>query len=398
MLNKMRAMKNTFWILLLFIFACNAPQTEETAWPEDVDGKKELLQKKNTDLSALQAEIKKLKDEIAELNPNQAVLDKLVTTINLKRSDFTRFVEIQGNVESKESVMASSEVGGRIIRLNAEEGRPIRRGQLVAKIDLESIDKQIAEIKTSLDLANDLYNRQKRLWDQNIGSEVQFLQAKNNKERLEKSLETLAFQQTKANVYAPISGVVNMIFAEQGEMAGPGAPIIEILDTRKIKVVAAVPETYLKAIKKGANVKVKFPALDLEKEAKISMISNTINPANRTFKIEVNMVNNNGLLKPNLLAIMMVSDFSQNDVVTVPVEVVQQEINGNDYVMIAQPDNDGWQAQKVYVQTGESYEGNVIITEGLKGDEKLIMEGSRGLVDLEPIRVNELSEVQATNE
>ena len=221
-------------------------------WPQDLKGKKQLLSTKKSDLKALEAEIAQLKQEIAELDTTQRIITrKLVSTQIIGKKDFNRFVEIQGAVEASDVLMASSETGGRIVKLNVKEGQSVSKEQLIAKLDMESVNKQIAELETSLVLAKDVYTRQKRLWDQNIGSEMQYLQAKNNKEQLEKSLETIRYQLTKANVYAPISGVVDQVFSESGEVVAPGAPIVQILNMNRIKVVASVPEKIPRCCPKG---------------------------------------------------------------------------------------------------------------------------------------------------
>lgn len=313
----------------------------------------------------------------------------MVTAQKVERKTFERFVDIQSNVESDDIVIASSETGGRLISVSVEEGAIVRKGQLIAKVDMESVNKQIDELNKSLELAADVYERQKRLWDQNIGSEMQYLQAKNSKERIEKTLETTKFQLTKANVYAPISGTVDMVFLKAGEMAAPGAPIAQIISIGSVKVVADVPEKYLKAIKRGELVTIKFPALDMETKAKVSLIGSTINPANRTFKVEVKVPNPKGLLKPNLLAGMLINDFIQKDVVVVPLELVQQEVSGRSYVYIKGENEEGAHAKKVIVETGESYEGEIIILSGLEGGEEIIVSGARGLAKDELIKIIE---------
>lgn len=379
--------------LLVFLAACGMPE----AAPKDLAGKKKLLKEKKTALKALTAEIDQLKEEIVELDTSKVVKSRRLVIIGkTERRDFNRFVEIQAAVESGDAVMASSETGGRIIQLNVDEGKPVRKGQLIAKLDMESIDKQIAEVETTKILAEQVYTRQAKLWSQNIGSEIQYLQAKNNKERLEKSLESLRFQLTKANVYAPISGVVDKVYAESGEMAGPGTPIVEIINTRQVKVVANVPERYLPIMKRGQLVDVKFPAINEERKAKISMIGNSINPANRTFEAEVELSNPKGVLKPNLLSLMVVNDFSAKDVVVIPLDLVQQEVSGKNYVFIRAEGPDGSMAKKVYVETGESVEGDIIITEGLKGEEEIILDGARGLAENELIEVK-VAEPTASN-
>ncbi|MEM9916751.1 MAG: efflux RND transporter periplasmic adaptor subunit [Bacteroidota bacterium] len=374
----------TFFAIAFLLAACSAPQAE----PTDLAGMKKSLREKRAELKELEAAIGKLQKDIAKLDTTKKEeVRQLVTTTAVDKRNFSRFVEIQSNVQTVDAVMASSETGGRILKLNVDEGSYVKKGQLIARVDLESIDKQIEEVKKSKELAVQLYDRQKRLWDQNIGSEVQYLQAKNNVERLDKSLESLDHQLTKANVYAPISGVVNMVMIESGETAPPGGPIVEIINTSRVKVVADVPERYLRAVRKGERVKVSFPAIEEEKEARVSMIGRTIDPANRTFAVEVELSNPKGLLKPNLLAIMFINDFSEDNAVTVPVEVVQQDVSGRDFVFVAEKGTAGLFAKKVFIEVGESYEGEVIIKDGLQGGESLIVDGARGLSDREPIKI-----------
>lgn len=364
--------------------ACGNP-TSTDSWPENLEGKKAMLKTKRSDLRNLEKEVAQLEKEIEALEPETAART-LVTTMPVARKEFRHFIEIQGNVQSDDYAAATSEVPGRILSIPVKEGQQVKKGQLIATLDVEGVKKQMAELEKSLELAVDVYERQKRLWDQNIGSEIQYLQAKNSKERLEKSLETVKYQLTKAEVLAPISGNVETVFLKAGELASPGVPIVQILSTRKLKVVAAVPEKYLTAIKKGEMVKLKFPALDMEKEARVSLISNTINFANRTFDVEVNFSNDNGIFKPNLLAIMLLNDLTMENVVTIPLELVQQEVSGKDFVYVEGTDEKGAFAKKVYVKTAESFEGEIIIEEGLDGSEKLIAEGARGLAENELIK------------
>ncbi len=365
--------------LLLILASC---QQEET-YPTDMAGKKELLKTKQTELRDLKKMITQLEMEIDSLDPS-AQKEKprtLVTTQILKPENFNRFIELQGAVEAEDMVGASSETGGRLTSMTVKEGQYVKKGQLIATTDLETVNKQIAEMNKSLELANEVYNRQKRLWDQEIGSEIQYLKAKNDKERLEASLETVKHQLTKGNVYAPISGVAEMVMAKTGELAMPGAPIIQILNTSRVKVTANVPEKFLKDVRQGEMMTIKIPALEIEKKGRVSMLGRTINPANRTFKVEVNLANPKGLLKPNLLANMLLNDFSEKNVIIVPIELVQQEVSGKDYIFIKKEGDEGAMSEKIYVMTGESYDGNIIITEGLKGGEEIIVSGARGMVD-----------------
>ncbi|MFK7810236.1 MAG: efflux RND transporter periplasmic adaptor subunit [Saprospiraceae bacterium] len=382
-------MKNILSILAVVLIFTACGSETKTEWPADLAGKKTLLREKKAELKSMQSEIDSLMAQIEKLDTKQEKKRRLVTTQGIKKQDFNRFVDMQGTVESGEAVMASSETGGRITQLNVEEGQFVSKGKLIARVDMESVNKQIAEMETSLGLLVDVYERQQRLWDQKIGSELQLLKAKNDKERVEKSLETARFQLTKANVYAPISGVVDMVFLKSGEMAGPGSPIVQILDTRTVKVVANLPENYLGVIKKGEQVTVKFPAIGEERKARVSLIGRTINPANRTFEVEVELNNKKGVLKPNLLALMMINDYSKKDAIILPLVVVQQDVSGKSFVYVNEKGDEGPMAKKVYLETGESYEGNIIITEGLKGDEEIIVDGARGLSNGDLIKIDE---------
>lgn len=376
-------------LIALLALACQP----EAPYPTDLKGRQALLKEKKKELRALEKLIGKLEFEIDSINPdkNKEKPRALVTTQVVERKNFERYIDIQSNVQSDDVVMASSETGGRLLNVNVKEGAYVKRGQLIAKVDMESINKQIDELNKAMELAEDVYDRQKRLWDQNIGSEIQYLQAKNNKERLDKSLETAKFQLTKANVYAPISGVVDMVFLKTGEMASPGGPIVQLLSIGQVKVVANVPEKYLTAVKRGQMVDIKFPSLDREMRARVSLIGSSINPANRTFKVEVNVPNRDGLLKPNLLASMLVSDYKKEDAIVIPLELVQQEVSGRSYVYVKGVGGEGDHAKKVYVETGESYNGEIIITSGLKGKEELIVDGARGLANNELIKIIEPS-------
>jgi len=379
-------MKQSIYILFLTItfIACGG---EGEQMPADLAGKKELLVEKEAALDALQSEIETLQGEIEKEEPPKEKPRRLVTTVEAEKKDFMHYVEIQGTVQSDDYVNVTSEVPGRLTQMNLKEGQAVRKGQLVATIDMEQVDKQVAELEKSLELAKDVYERQKRLWDQEIGSEMQFLQAKNNKERLEKSLETINFQNTKSKIYAPISGVVEMVNLKGGEVAAPGVPIVQILNTNKVKVVAAVPENYLQAVKKGEQVTVQFPALNMEKTARISRIGTTINPANRTFEVEVDLSNGKGVFKPNLLAEMLINDIALKDVITIPLSLMQQDVSGKSFVFITEKTPEGEIAKKVFIETGDSYKNEIVVTKGLTGNEILIAEGSRGIAEGELIQV-----------
>ena len=294
-------------VLAFLLNACQQPAASDNSATSLEDKRALLVEKRNT-LQSLTSEIENLEAEIAELDPAATATKKLVTTIAVEKTDFQRYAEIQGTVEADETAAASAEVPGRLLSVTVKEGDRVRKGQLIATLDMDQVNKQLAEIDKSLELAEDVFARQDRLWKQNIGSELQYLEAKNSVERLRKSRETVEYQLTKAKVYAPISGVVDRVGMEAGELAMTGAPIIEILSLNRLKVVADLPENFLQNVRRGDQVSITYPALDMEQNGRVNLIGSTINPANRTFKVEVNTGNPGGQLKPNLLAIVKVQD------------------------------------------------------------------------------------------
>lgn len=370
---------------VVFLAACSAPDSSNMS----LDEKKVLLQELYSQQRSLEDQIKQLESDIAAIDPTMGAKRILVTTAPVQIKDFKHYSEVQGTIQSDNYLSASSETGGRILEMRVEEGQAVAKGQVIARIDLEQINKQIAEVETQLMLANDLFERQQRLWEQNIGSEVQFLQAKNNKQRLEKALESLRFQLSKEYIYAPISGVVDQVLSKAGELASPGMPIARVLNTNQVKIVADVPETYLQSVRKGQKVQIRIPSLGMEREASVTEVGRIININNRTFSVEIALNNSDNLLKPNLLALVLINDFTKPNSIVVPIELVQQEVGGKSYLLVQDSLNNQLIARKVYVETGRSYQGEILIESGLKGDETLIIGGARGLNDQDFIQVQQ---------
>ena len=373
-------------ILLLSILLLASCETKEVKEPETLEELKAALTEKKQSLNTLEIEMQKLTDRIAELDPSLQEKSKLVDTSLMKTEDFVRYINIQGAVKADDPVNAVSDMGGRISRLFVKEGDFVSKGSMIAKLDVSTVESQINEINSSLDLARDVYERQVRLWNKKIGSEVQYLQTKNNVERLEKSLETIKLQLSKASIYAPISGTVDMVMTNQGEVASPGMPIVQLLNTNKLKIATDIPENYLRIVKKGMTVDLDFPSIDFTTTGKVSLLGRQINPANRTLELEILPRKSSALLKPNLLAEIKIKEFSAKDVVFMPLEYILQEVDGTEFVYVAEEDNEGMmRAKKRYVQIGEAAEGNVVITEGLTSGETVIFRGSRNVSDGELI-------------
>ncbi len=272
--------------------------------------------------------------------------------------------------------------------LKVREGQAVHKGQLVAVFDLSELEKQLAELETSLGLARDLYERQKRLWDQQIGSEVQLLQAKNRVERLEKSKEALEARLAKARVYAPLSGQVERILVHPGEVAAPGMPVAQLLNARKVKVVAEVPENYLSIARKGRKVQIDFPVIGEKRSARIDAVGQLINPSNRTFSVECYLDNPKGLLKPNLLGMIRLSDEQVEDALVIPIDLVQTEVGGKEFVYVIQESDEGPVAKKVYIETGIRQDSEVEVKKGLKAGDRLVRDGAYKVVDGQLLRLS----------
>ena len=372
-------------LALVALVACGSG---EFAVPETREEQLALLNEKEGEIRKLQAEIKLLEEASGEAD---ALPDaRLVLADTVRTIDFRREVELQATVESDDVAAVTVEVPGRVTSVLVDDGDYVRRGQTLLTIDLEQFDLQKAELETQLSLARDILSRQERLRAQNIGTEVQYLEAKNGVERLEKAVAQLDLQRGKSGVTAPISGTIENKSVNAGEYAAPGQPLMQILDAATVKVVADVPETYLRTVKKGMEVRIAFPAIDGERTGKITEIGRTIDPANRTFEIEMALVNRGGALKPNMLANVYLVDYEAEGAVAVPAAVVLQEIDGTEYVFVARPSDvapDYYTAEKVYVETGENDAARREIRRGLSQGDVLVTEGMRSLTDGELVRL-----------
>ena len=385
-------MKNLISLSLLFLFVIvgcqpNGAEANESDL-ESVEGLKSEIKKKTTEVANLQSELKVLSAKLKKMDPTTEKAKVPVEVKPILTSTFESYSTIQANVTAEDLGIASSETGGRVMSLNVNEGDYVNKGQLIATVNLETLEQQKLELQTSLSLAQTVFERQQRLWNQNIGSELQYLEAKNAKERIEQSLSTFDSQLAKKNVYAPISGVVDMVNVKQGEMAGPGAPIIMILNTSQLKIEADVPEKFLSSVKRGSRAEVYFPALDIETQKTINSVGRRIDPANRTFKIEMNTSSMGGKIKPNLLAEVTVKEQSIKDVITIPVNLLQQEVSGDNFVFV---ERDG-KAVKKKVVTGISNDDSIIIEDGLQDGDNLIVVGAIGLSNGADLSVSQFSE------
>lgn len=330
-------------------------------------------------------EIKRLEEEIAKSNP-EAVKVKMkdVGVTEIAPRSFEHYVQTQGSVEAVDNILVSAKIPGIIVQVNAREGESVGKGQTLAQIDNSITMRNIEELKANIELANTVYERQKNLWDKKIGTEVQYLQAKNNKESLEKRLATLNEQLDMSRIKSPISGSVDEVDVKIGQNVAPGMAAFRVVSFDKLKVKANVSEAYATTIRPGDLVRLDFPDIKRKYDAKVTFVGKTINQLSRTFPIEVNLPSSSDL-RPNMTAVLRVVYQTVPQAITVPVNVVQ-ELNGQKIVYVAEKEGGNMVARKKVVEVVGVYD-NLAEVNGLKAGEKIITVGYQGLNDGELIRL-----------
>lgn len=354
---------------------------------EGVDAMKTRLTDLKNEVSSLNTEIKTLETEIAALDPEFAKSTKksiLITTAAARKGEFTHFVELTGSVLSKKNVSISSETAGRVLEVPVIEGMYVEKGGLLARIDAESIERNIEEMESNLELATTIFQKQERLWNQKIGTEIQYLEAKNRMEGLEKNLASMKTQLDKALVKAPFSGTVETVDVRIGELVQPGVPMFQFVGGSDLYIQADVSESFLGVLSKGDSVEVEFPSIGKSIKTRVSSVGGIINPNNRTFKVEV-FVPNNSELKPNMISILKINDYQNKESVMVPAHLILADSKG-DYVFIVENGT----AKKKYVTRGLTYNNETEIKDGLTGTETIIDKGFREVGDNFSVTVAQL--------
>ncbi len=327
-----------------------------------------------------------LDDQIFALDDQISVLDstvtnKKVTIETASPSLFKHYFDVYGNVESDKAATLFAENPGNVTQILVEEGQQVKKGQTLVRLDQGIYDSNMQELQTQLDLATTLYEKQKRLWDKNVGSEVQFLQAKNRKESLENNIATLREQKSKSSVVAPFDGVVDKIFPKVGELASMQAPIVRIVNLDNLYLTADVSERYINSLKLGDEVNLVINSKDTL-TSNIERIGSYINPINRSFEIRVNIDKTTGKLKPNSLVSMKINDFTKENAIVLPASIIMQDGEGKDYVYTIGTDDKGrQQAVKTPITTGASYMGKTVVLEGIQPGQKVINKGARSVRD-----------------
>ena len=347
------------------------------------EAKKESINllKLKTEKNSLIRQIDSLSEILNSVELNISKLDTnkrlpSVTVFNAKEKLFKHFIEVQGTVEADQSVELYPENSGSITNIYVKEGQKVYKGQTLIQIDNSVLKSSIVELETQFELAKTTFERQKRLWDQNIGSEIQFLQAKAQKEGLENSLESLKAQEKKLKISAPFSGTIDEMFAKIGGLAAPMIPAVRLVNLNQIHVESEVTETYLKYIRKGTQVELFFPSIGKNVSANVSQVGNYINPNNRSFKVRVDINNQNNELKANLLADIKINDFKEIGIV-IPAKLIQKDREGKQYVYTVIKEKENYLSKKNYIKVGMTYESDAFIIEGIQKDDLIVDKGAR---------------------
>jgi membrane fusion protein (multidrug efflux system) len=372
-------MKNKFYIIAIIALAaaCNKPEVSS------LEEKKARLDRARNELVKLNETIASLEKEISLLDPAFASQNSkaiLVSTFMAEKRPFEHKAEVRGSVESKKNVLIAAQAGGEIKRVHVREGQNVSKGQTLVSLDAEIIRNTIAELKTSLELATSVYERQAKLWEQKVGTEIQYLQAKNNKESLERRLATAYSQLDQAILKAPFSGTVDQLPAKEGELASPGMPLVRLVSMDDSYIKADVSERFIGKFKAGDPVEVFFPSNDQRLNSKISSVSQVINPENRTFIVEVQLPKVSFVVKPNQVVVLELRDYVSEATWAVPTRIIQKDEDGP-FIFIVDNRGERMLARKVHVTTGITSKTETEILEGLEGSEVIVNEGYRDLTE-----------------
>jgi RND family efflux transporter MFP subunit len=343
-------------------------------------------------------QLESLKAQQAEIAKQIVALEKEMpadTTIKVKAKEviisevairkFDHYVQTQGLVDAEDNVTVSPKTPGLTTRVYVQEGQAVKKGQVLAQLDNAMILRNIEGLKSQVDLANSVFERQQNLWNQKIGTEVQYLQAKANKENLEKQYASLEEQNDMTRIKAPITGTVDEVNAKEGEMASPQMPAFRVVNTSNLKLTAKVSEAYVTNIKKGNKAIVTIPELNKDVEARVTFVGRTIDPLSRTFNVEVKLPSYDDL-RPNMTGVIKVVYFTEPSAITVPVNVVQT-MNNEKVVFVAEQDGKNLIARKRVVSVVGVFDNLAQIKSGINAGDKIITFGYQGLSDGEVVKM-----------
>ncbi|MBA6157182.1 efflux RND transporter periplasmic adaptor subunit [Tenacibaculum sp. S7007] len=387
----------TIAIISLLFAACGSKEQSVDSVIASKDlttirAKKDALDKKQQELVA---DIKLLNDEISKLDTNKKV--PLITTIVALEKPFVHYLELQGNVQTKKNVLVYPEMPGQLVRIYVKEGQKVVKGQALAKIDDGGVSQQVGQAEAQAALAKTTYDRQKRLWEQRIGSEIQYLQAKTNYESSSRVVNQLKQQLGKSIIRAPFSGIVDDVIKEQGTVVAPGmgSEVFRVVNLGDMYIETDVPESYITSVKKGKDVEVEFPVLGRSLNSKVRQAGNFINPANRTFKVEIGVPNKDRSIKPNLTAKLKINDYSNPSAILIPQSIISENAKGEQYIYVIKDLKDKKGVAKQAIITTGKTQGDVIeVLSGVENGAQIVEEGARSVKDGQEVKILTLSQAK----
>jgi len=359
-------------ILSFVLFACGNKENHQSI--EDLIAAKNVkaLNEKKT---ALQAEIAKIEAGLATLDVKKE--EALVTVVTIKDTIFNHYLDIQGSVDTKENILIQPEFSGTLTSLTVKAGDRVSKGQILGRVDDAGMSQQLASAENQYSLAKTTYERQKNLWDKKIGSEIQFLQAQTQMVSAQKAVAQIKAQLSKTVIRAPFTGTIDEVFVEKGQVVSPSAQgLMRIVNLANMYVATTVPESYIGKLKMGDLVDVYLTSLGKTYKGKVRQVGNFINPNNRSFGIEVSLPNPDNLLRPNQVAKLKITDYTNKNAIVVPTGVIQKDGSGSNYVYVVQESNGKTgTAKKVIVEIGKSSENVTEIVSGLSANDIIVVEG-----------------------
>ena len=332
------------------------------------------------------AEIQKLQKELRQSGSKTAdnsaanTKTKVVQALTLEESPFRTWVEVQGTVDARQSIEVTAENMGVVRNIKVKEGQKVTKGQILAELDQTVLLQSIEEIKGQLDFAKQLYTKQSNLWKQNIGSEVQYLNAKNQKESLERRLSTIESQLDMTRIKAPVSGTVDQVYLKLGQSTAMGMPAVRVVNFNDLRVITDLSESYVSRVREGATVDLEFKDLNLSAQGRIAYVARSISALNRTFRAEVPLNNREGLYRPNMIVGMKINDYSTNKAIKIPVNLLQNSDEGT-FVMVVRGEGTSLKASRVSVTPGRSNGIETEILQGLQAGDRIITTGYNDLND-----------------
>ena len=337
----------------------------------------------------IEAQLKSLDSAIAILGNEEKF--PLVNTLTAKKEVFNHYLELQGDVSTKQNVLIYPEMAGTLQKVYVKEGDRVSKGQLLATIDDGGMSSQLSQLKSQATLAKTTFERQERLWKQNIGSEIQYLQAKTNYESSENMVSQAQSQLGKSSIRAPFSGIIDNVIKDQGTVVAPGqgSEVFRLVNLSDMFIEVEVPETYLGSVVKGKEALVYFPVLGDSITTKIRETGNFINPSNRSFEVEIPVPNKEGKIKPNLTAKVNINDYTSENAILIPTSIISENAEGEQYVFVAEEPNSENEAvvKRIIITTGKTQGAKIEVLSGLEDGNLIIKEGARSVKDGQKVKI-----------